>query len=553
MPANVSIARINRLPDNLVNRIAAGEVIERPASVVKELLENSLDAGATHINVEVQRAGSRLLRITDNGYGIHVDDLALALDRHTTSKLRCDSDLDRIATLGFRGEALSSIAAVSRLTLTSRWLEADQARSISLSPSCNDVTVKPAAHPPGTTVEVRDLFYNTPARRKFLRSEKTEFMHIQELVKRVALSRFDLKLRLQHNNHRLLQFDDDSHDPLPRLRAILGKQFTKSAIAINERCQNMSLSGWIGPADFSRSQSNLQFVFLNGRIVRDKLVSHAIRMAYQDFIHPGRHPVYALYLDMDLAAADVNVHPTKHEVRFRDNRAVHDFLYGSLVRYLVPQPRPDAAVAQGEIGIRDSVPRGIGAGSSSRDVNETSAAYHPASLYCLLQGRFVLAEKKHSLVLLDIYRARMVLARQKLRQASEKGTVAAQPVLVPLVYKDDIEGCERLLANADELARLAIEIRQVSPAAIQVRSLPRLLPYADILALIKDLLPLLKKPVAGVERVTALCEIMADHANDLAPVLLSSMEMAALMDEFLAMQLQLPAAECRGIVRELDA
>lgn len=553
MPASVSIARINRLPDNLVNRIAAGEVIERPASVVKELMENSLDAGATHIDVDVEHAGSRLLRITDNGYGIHIDDLVLALERHTTSKLQQDADLMRIATLGFRGEALSSIASVSRLTLASRWRDSGAAWTVTLPQAGNDVSVKPAAHPPGTTVEVRDLFYNTPARRKFLRSEKTEFLHIQELIKRVALGRYDLKLRLQHNNRRVLQYADDSHNPLRRVQAILGNQFAAKAIVINERSNSMSLSGWIGPADYSRSQSDQQFVYLNGRIIRDKLVNHAIRLAYQDFIHPGRQPVYVLYLDMDLAAVDINVHPTKHEVRFRETRMVHDFIYGSLVRHLTPRRHPGMDSVEPEPGRQGGQMHGqSSAALSAAQVHERNTQYNAGTMHSLLRGRFILAERANRLLLMNVYRARIVLARHKLCRAVEEGTIIAQPVLVPLVYKGDRQGCEYLMAYSAQLADLAIEIVQVSPTSVQIRSLPRRLPYADILALVDDLLPVLKKSPADAKLQWSLLETMALHANDLAPANIPYPEMTALLDEYFSELAQLPAGECRGIVRELD-
>lgn len=554
MPTGVSIARINRLPDNLVNRIAAGEVIERPASVIKELLENSLDAGATLIDVDIERAGSRLLRVTDNGHGIHVDDLALALDRHTTSKLQQDADLTRIATLGFRGEALSSIASVSRLALTSRWRHAGEAWSVTLPQPGNEITLKPAAHPPGTTVEVRDLFYNTPARRKFLRSEKTEFLHLQELIKRIALGRYDLKLRLQHNNRRVLQYVDDRHEPLRRVQAILGNQFATRAIFINEQNSSMSLKGWIGPADFSRSQADQQFIFLNGRIIRDKLVNHAIRLAYQDFIHPGRQPVYVLYLDMDLAAADINVHPTKHEVRFRDTRTVHDFIFGSLVRHLGPHNHQgrnsNAAGGNRQAGDYHGLSP---AGMIAANVNEKTGLYNTGTLHSLLQGRFILAEKANRLILMDVYRARAALARHKLCRALADGTIASQPVLVPLVYKGERQERECLVAYSTQLANLAIEVVQVSPTAVQIRSLPRLLPYADILALVDDLLAVFRKQPAGPDLQQSLLEQMARHANDLAPASIPYPEIAVLLDEYFAEQAQLPAGQYRGIIRELDA
>ncbi|MBD8756511.1 DNA mismatch repair endonuclease MutL [Pseudomonas coleopterorum] len=366
-------ARIELLSPRLANQIAAGEVVERPASVIKELLENSLDSGARRIDIEVEQGGVKLLRVRDDGSGISADDLPLALARHATSKIRDLEDLERVMSLGFRGEALASISSVARLTLTSRTAAADQAWQVETEGRDMDARVQPAAHPVGTSVEVRDLFFNTPARRKFLKTEKTEFDHLQEVIKRLALARFDVGFHLRHNGKSILGLHE-AHDETARARrvaAVCGPAFLEQAMPIEVERNGLRLWGWVGLPTFSRSQADLQYFFVNGRAVRDKLVAHAVRQAYRDVLFNGRHPTFVLFLEVDPAVVDVNVHPTKHEVRFRDGRMVHDFLYGTLHRALAdvrPEdqlataptqsqaPRPSGAQAgefgpQGEMGL----------------------------------------------------------------------------------------------------------------------------------------------------------------------------------------------------------
>lgn len=329
-------ARIQLLSPRLANQIAAGEVVERPASVIKELLENSLDSGARRIDVDVEQAGIKLLRVRDDGGGISSDDLPLALARHATSKIRELEDLERVMSLGFRGEALASISSVARLTLTSRTRGADQAWQVETEGRDMASRVQPAAHPVGTSVEVRDLFFNTPARRKFLKAEKTEFDHLQEVIKRMALARFDVAFHLRHNGKTILSLHE-ARDDVARARrvsAICGPGFLEQALPIQVERNGLKLWGWVGLPTFSRSQADLQYFFVNGRAVRDKLVAHAVRQAYRDVLFNGRHPTFVLFFEVDPAVVDVNVHPTKHEVRFRDGRMVHDFLYGTLHRAL---------------------------------------------------------------------------------------------------------------------------------------------------------------------------------------------------------------------------
>ena len=341
-------ARIQLLSPRLANQIAAGEVVERPASVIKELLENSLDSGARRIDVEVEQGGVKLLRVRDDGQGIAAEDLPMALARHATSKIRELEDLEGVLSLGFRGEALASISSVARLTLTSRTADAGEAWQVETEGRDMTPRVQPAAHPVGTSVEVRDLFFNTPARRKFLKSEKTEFDHLQEVIRRLALARFDVGFHLRHNGKVVLGLHE-APDEVARARrvgAICGPGFLEQALPIEIERNGLRLWGWVGLPTFSRSQADLQYFFVNGRAVRDKLVAHAVRQAYRDVLFNGRHPTFVLFLELDPTGVDVNVHPTKHEVRFREGRTVHDFLYGTLHRALADvRPQDHAPTA----------------------------------------------------------------------------------------------------------------------------------------------------------------------------------------------------------------
>lgn len=345
---------IRLLSPRLANQIAAGEVVERPASVVKELVENALDAGASRVDIDVEQGGVKLIRVRDDGSGIGEADLPLALSRHATSKIESLDDLEAVASLGFRGEALASISSVSRLALTSRTEEQEAASRVEVEGRDMDARISPAAHPVGTTVEVRDLFFNTPARRKFLRTEKTEFNHVEECVRRQALSRFDAGFTLRHNQ-RVIQSLRPAENPLDRERRIgslCGQQFIDNAVVIDAEATGLRLWGWVALPTFSRSQADLQYFFVNGRVIRDRLVAHAVRQAYRDVLYNNRHPAFVLYLEVDPATVDVNVHPTKHEVRFRDGRLVHDFIFRTLHKALA-DVRPDdhlrGAVAQSAV------------------------------------------------------------------------------------------------------------------------------------------------------------------------------------------------------------
>ena len=349
---------IQVLPPQLANQIAAGEVVERPASVVKELVENSLDAGATRIDIDIERGGAKLIRIRDNGCGIKKDELALALARHATSKIASLDDLEAIVSLGFRGEALASISSVSRLTLTSRTQEQPEAWQAYAEGRDMDVTVKPAAHPVGTTLEVLDLFYNTPARRKFMRTEKTEFNHIDEIIRRIALARFDVTINLSHNGKIMRQYRAVTADGQKerRLGAICGTPFLEQALAIEWQHGDLSLRGWVAdPNHTTAALAEIQYCYVNGRMMRDRLINHAIRQACEDKLGADQQPAFVLYLEIDPHQVDVNVHPAKHEVRFHQSRLVHDFIYQGVLSVLQQQLETSLPLE----GDEDPLPRHI--------------------------------------------------------------------------------------------------------------------------------------------------------------------------------------------------
>ncbi|MEW6352962.1 MAG: DNA mismatch repair endonuclease MutL [Pseudomonadota bacterium] len=511
--------RIQRLPPQLVNQIAAGEVVERPASVVKELIENSLDAGARHIEIDAEQGGVRLLRVRDDGGGIHRDDLALALSRHATSKIASLEDLERVATLGFRGEALPSISSVARLTLCSRTADARSGWRMSGDGGEIYGAPEPAAHPPGTTVEVRDLFFNTPARRKFLRSEKTEFGHLEDVVKRIALSRFDTGFLLRHNQrvvHSLRPAPDDA-ERAQRVAAVCGTAFIEQALHVDFEATGLRLWGWVGLPTFSRSQTDLQFFYVNGRMVRDKLVSHAVRQAYQDVLYHGRQPAFVLYLELPPEQVDVNAHPAKHEVRFREGRLAHDFIFRSLHTALAGAgpgvaPREVETVTTGVpvTGfVQQSMPLAVSAPPPlASQVREQIAAYatlHPrpepdaavqapsddAPLgYALAQlhGVYILAQNAQGLVLVDMHAAHERITYERLKADLAGQGLAAQPLLVPVTMA--VSAREAGLAEEHQalFAELGFELSRLGPETLAVRRVPALLGDLDAAALVRDVL-----------------------------------------------------------------
>ncbi|MGG5287624.1 DNA mismatch repair endonuclease MutL [Pseudomonas shirazensis] len=544
-------SRIELLSPRLANQIAAGEVVERPASVAKELLENSLDSGARRIDVEVELGGTKLLRVRDDGSGISPDDLPLALARHATSKIRELEDLEGVLSLGFRGEALASISSVARLTLTSRTADASEAWQVETEGRDMTPRVQPAAHPVGTSVEVRDLFFNTPARRKFLKAEKTEFDHLQEVIRRLALARFDVGFHLRHNGKSILSLHEAADDVsrARRVGAICGPGFLEQALPIDVERNGLRLWGWVGLPTFSRSQADLQYFFVNGRAVRDKLVAHAVRQAYRDVLFNGRHPTFVLFLELEPNGVDVNVHPTKHEVRFREGRTVHDFLYGTLHRALA-DVRPEGQMAapaaaaelvrpggqlagefgpQGEMRLATPVleqqqpaPAGSGAGagyqyqytprpSQPLPVAEAQAAYRefyaplnsaaPVALpdgqgdipplgYAMaqLKGIYILAENAQGLVLVDMHAAHERIMYERLKVAMASEGLSGQPLLVPETLAMSQREADCAEEHAQWFQRLGFELQRLGPETVAIRQIPALLKQAEANRLVQDVL-----------------------------------------------------------------
>ena len=574
--------KIHLLNSRLANQIAAGEVVERPASVVKEALENSLDAGATRIEIDVEAGGAKLIRIRDNGSGIAAEDMSLALARHATSKIASLEDLERVSSLGFRGEALASIGSVSRLTLTSN---AHAHGSEGSSAACEgremEVQLRPAPHPRGTTLEVRDLFFNTPARRKFLRTEKTEFDHLEEVVKRLALSRFDVAFTLRHNgkvihnlNAALAQVESRR-----RVAAICGPAFIEQTIAIDAEAPPYRLSGWVGLPTFSRSQSDLQYFFVNGRVIRDRLIAHAVKQAYRDVLYHGRHPAFVLYLELDPAQVDVNVHPTKHEVRFRDGRAVHNFIFSALHRALA-EVRPghasapqDAATTQtgdgmaidtatGEIRSQSTLawgaPTADRTGAFSRPYAQSapSAAQVNAQLhgysrlhglpvaesaeeipplgYALaqLKGIYVLAENAHGLVLVDMHAAHERITYERLKAARDQAGIRSQPLLVPQSVAVSQREVQVATQHSALFQRLGLAVEEGGEECLVIRQIPVVLRDSNIEQLLRDVLADLIE-YGSSERIEAhmdeILSTMACHGSVRANRRLTIPEMNALL------------------------
>jgi len=519
--------RINRLSPRLANQIAAGEVVERPASVLKELLENSLDAGARRVDVEVEQGGKKLLRVRDDGGGIHKDDLALALSRHATSKISRPEDLAAIDSLGFRGEALASIGSVSRLELSSRAAETDSETGWTVRAEGRqmETSLEPCQHGVGATVEVRDLFFNTPARKKFLKTERTEFGRIDEVLKRLALSRFDVQFNLRHNQRTVHELRPalSELEQRRRIGLVCGPAFLENSVEVDQRAAGLRLWGWISLPAFSRSQADLQYFYVNGRIVRDKIVSHAIRQAYQDVLYHGRHPAYVLFLELDPAAVDVNVHPTKHEVRFRDSRLVHDFLFRSLHRELAdikpeaPQAserdRPETwsetwaqTAAQAALPLRDAAPVRE-AGGEYRVPMQAAPASPPVTPeqyaklfgggeeapplgYALAQlhGVYILAQNRDGLIIVDMHAAHERITYERMKQALDGESLRRQNLLVPLSLAVSEAEADCAEAHRENLLDLGLELERAAAESVVVRQVPALLKDGDIEQLVRDVL-----------------------------------------------------------------
>ncbi|MBA3581728.1 MAG: DNA mismatch repair endonuclease MutL [Gammaproteobacteria bacterium] len=562
---------IQKLPSLLINQIAAGEVIERPASVVKELLENSLDAGATRIDIDIEAGGKRLIRVRDNGYGIEREQLALALDRHATSKIASLDDLERVGSFGFRGEALPSIASVSNLRLISQAQHASEAWEI----DGQNFTIAPARHAQGATVEVRDLFFNVPARRKFLRVDKTEFSHIEQMVKRLALGCADAEIRLSHNQQAIFVIPVGAESQAIRVNAVCGKGLLEQSIYFDESGAGLRLSGWVGLPTFSRSQADMQYFYVNRRMVRDKVVTHAVRQSYQDVLFHGRHPAYVLYLEMDPTLVDVNAHPAKYEVRFRDSQLVHDFIYKTLHKVLA-----SARAGHVNSGLKENAferridlsngwatPQNNSLNLLNNAVHESLATYQalystassntgfnhigqsypsnpnlnpnlnrdtPPLGYALAQlhGIYILAENAQGLVMIDMHAAHERITYERLKVEHDAAAMLSMPLLLPLTLNVSQREADLTEQYQTTFEEYGFELHRTGVETITVRRVPSLLKEADIDALVRDVLADLAEHGRS-QRIenerNELLSTMACHASIRANRKLTLPEMNALL------------------------
>jgi DNA mismatch repair protein MutL len=552
---------IRVLPSQLIDQIAAGEVVERPASAVKELIENSLDAGAKRIDIEIEAGGTRLIRITDDGSGIPRDDLPLALSRHATSKISSLDDLERVGTLGFRGEALPSVASVARLEMTSRAEREDSAWRI----ACDGGELsapRPAAQPHGTTVEVRDLFFNTPARRKFLKTERTEFSHVEAAVRGFALVRFDVEWRLKHNQRAILALPAATRRAQreERLGHVCGSAFLEHARYFERQIEGMRLSGWLADPTFSRSQADMQHTFVNGRLVKDRVLRHAARLGYEDVLFQARQPAYVVYLELDSRRVDVNAHPAKLEIRFRDSRLVHDFVFrtieAALASTLESEPgsaeRPPArAAGLDSAGAAQQNALGLGARRGAADVRDALPLYQilhsrpaqtmpdedvPPLGFALgqLLGIYILAENRDGLIIVDMHAAHERITYERLKQALGDDKLKAQPLLMPLLLKVSKREAELVERDGEELERLGFLAVRRGPDEVQVSAVPALLDGAETESLLRDVLADLAETESAhrVESsVNELLATMACHSAVRANRKLELAEMNALLRE----------------------
>jgi DNA mismatch repair protein MutL len=556
---------IRTLPSQLIDQIAAGEVVERPASVVKELVENSLDAGARAIAVDIEGGGAVLIRVADDGVGIAPEELALALSRHATSKIATLDDLESLTSMGFRGEALPSIGSVARLTVTSRTRGAEHAWQI----ACNGgdlAAPRPAARPSGTTVEVRDLFFNTPARRKFQRSEKTELAHVDTVLRSLALARFDVEFRLTSNGRKVFDLPAaaDRAAQEARVAEVCGAEFMEHARWFSRAIEGVTVSGWLAAPAFSRSQADLQFTFVNGRYVRDKLLRHAARLGYQDVLFQARQPAYVLYVVLDPRRVDVNAHPAKLEIRFRDSRLVHDFVFRSVETALAAtlgDASDPAAVAPvhgaqlaataapgyggarqpslglGAPSVREYVPlfRRLHERAASAAPVIADAAVPPLGLaVAQIGGIYVLAENAAGLIIVDMHAAHERISYERLKRAVAERRVHSQPLLVPIALEVTTQEADLVEELGTELAAVGLTVVRRGPSAVAVTAVPALLEGAAIEPLVRDLLSDLALGL-GVERIEAvtneLLATIACHAAVRANRRLTLDEMNALLRE----------------------
>lgn len=558
---------IKQLPPQLINQIAAGEVIERPASAVKELVENALDAGATQILVEIEEGGSRLIRVIDNGQGISQSDLGLALSRHATSKIGSLLDLESVLSFGFRGEALPSMSSVSRLTLISRQENDTLGWCVKADGTESELDPVPQARSVGTTVELRDLFYNTPARRKFLKTDKTEFGHIETVIKRMALSRFEVGFCLKHNQRPVMELKPalNVEEQEQRVGLLCGDGFAHESLEIDVVNGELGLQGWIGLPTYSRSQADMQFFYVNGRLIKDKLINHAIRLAYQDVLFHGRHPVYVLYLSIDPTLVDVNAHPAKLEVRFRESKAVHDFVYRR-VKQLLTDVRPsdhyaiktlDGDLAKDLSGVRSmqqplsplsitepTVTYGKGPSYEKLNPRPTSGPLStvtaqtegvPAPLgYAIahLHNTYILAESEQGLVLVDTHAAHERIVYEKMKKQYDAGEMPSQPLLIPQKIQLSDEETRVFEQHQTLINGLGLDLSLSGPNALLIRAIPVLLALDDAEELVRNLLNDLTQ-TGETQSVQDACYTvlgnMACHGAVRANRRLTEMEMNALL------------------------
>jgi len=561
--------RIHILSPRLANQIAAGEVVERPASVIKELIENSVDAGARQLDVEVENGGIKLMRVRDDGKGINKDDLPLALSRHATSKIENLDDLEAVATLGFRGEALASISSVARLTLTSN--DGSDASGWSVYAEGRDMAARitPAGHPQGTSVEVRDLFFNTPARRKFLRTEKTEYSRLEDVLKRLALSRFQLGFSLKNNGRVVHSWRPATSqaEQERRVAQICGPLFMENCVHVDIERSGLRLWGWVALPTFSRSQADLQHFYVNGRAIRDKLITHAVKQAYQDVLYHGRHPAYVLYLELAAGNVDVNVHPTKHEVRFRDSRLVHDFLFRSLHKALA-DVRPEAGSREVPTKVDEAIMEASPTvtqstlplqakreqASSTFGIGETRADYFslpagnspsvnmaqeseteiPPLGYALaqLKGIYILAENAEGLIVVDMHAAheRITYERLKAQQAQQK--IQSQPLLVPQTLAVSEKEADQVHDHDETFKRLGFAIERAGPESLLIREIPVMLNRSQVEQLVRDVIADVIEYGSSQriqQHINDILSTMACHGSVRANRKLSVAEMNALL------------------------
>jgi DNA mismatch repair protein MutL len=564
--------RIHSLPPQLINQIAAGEVVERPASVVKELVENCFDAHAQHIFIDIEQGGIRLIKIRDDGCGIVKEDLPLALSRHATSKIGSLADLEHVATMGFRGEALPSISSVARLTLISRTADGQCAWRVSADGSEKDFNSQPDPHPLGTTVTVQDLFYNTPARRKFLKTEKTEFAHIEQLIKKMALSRFDIAFSLNHNQREVLNLKPAlaENEQEQRIAAICGSAFIENAVKIDFAAAGLQLFGWVGLPTFSRSQQDMQYFYVNGRLVKDRLIAHAVKQAYHDVLFHGRHPVFVLYLSLDPALVDVNAHPAKTEVRFREGRLVHDFLFSALSRCLADvRPQSQATPAMPQIEFKplaqteENTPGSVS--YSPFPIKQTALPLHveenqqqsyvipttaevtasplrtgnydfPPLGYAIahLHNIYILSETRTGLILVDTHAAHERVTYERLKWQYQQGHIVQQPLLLPIKIAVTVVEADLAEQEYDFFAAVGFELNRIAPELLLLRSVPVLLAKADAEKLIRDVLADITTHGMSQriqQRINDLLATMACHGSVRAGRRLTVEEMNALLRE----------------------